>query len=84
MARRREPTPPAILDRVLQVVYGHWTSSSAPTATERRGYEIAAEAFAPALNALRAVDADLTALESEMEAAGAPWTPGRMPTWQPE
>jgi hypothetical protein len=25
---------------------------------------------------------DLAKLEKEMEAAGAPWTPGRLPEWQ--
>ena len=25
---------------------------------------------------------DLEGLEGEMDAAGAPWTPGRIPTWQ--
>ncbi len=81
--RRSEPTPPAIGDRVAQVVYGHWTSTSAPTTTHRRNHEIAAQAFAPVLEGLRAVETDLAALETEMEAAGAPWTPGRLPTWQP-
>jgi photosystem II stability/assembly factor-like uncharacterized protein len=84
IAARAEPTPPSILDRISDVVGGHWTSTSAPTATHRRSYEIAAEAFAPVLESLRSLESDLSALEAEMEAAGAPWTPGRVPTWQPE
>jgi photosystem II stability/assembly factor-like uncharacterized protein len=84
IASRSEPTPPAITDRVNQVVFGHWTATSAPTATHRRNYEIAAEAFAPVLAGLHGVEADLAALEAEMEAAGAPWTPGRLPRWEPE
>ena len=41
--------------------------------------------FAPVLAGLRdLVEQTLEPLEAEMEAAGAPWTPGRMPTWQPE
>jgi hypothetical protein len=28
------------------------------------------------------VEVDLTKLEKDMEAAGAPWTPGRVPEWQ--
>jgi hypothetical protein len=27
------------------------------------------------------VDTDLAKLEKDMEAAGAPWTPGRVPEW---
>jgi hypothetical protein len=27
------------------------------------------------------VEVDLATLEKDMEAAGAPWTPGRVPLW---
>jgi hypothetical protein len=27
---------------------------------------------------------DLRRLEADADAAGAPWTPGRLPTWKPE
>ncbi len=85
VSRRFEPTPPSISARIGRAVGGSWTSSSAPTATHRRAYDIAAEAFEPVLGALRAlVEEDLGELEAEMEAAGAPWTPGRIPAWQPE
>ncbi len=85
VSSRSEPTPPSITGRVERAVSQGWTSSSAPTATQKRGYEIAAEAFAPVLAGLRdLIEKDLGALELEMEAAGAPWTPGRIPSWQPE
>ena len=61
-----------------------WSSTSAPTQTSRDDYTIAAEEFAPVLEKLRQADKDLASLESRMEAAGAPWTPGRVPTWRPE
>ncbi|MDX1500860.1 MAG: glycosyl hydrolase, partial [Thermoanaerobaculia bacterium] len=79
VANRSEPTSPAIRSRVGRVVGALLTTSSAPTATQRRGYEIAREQFAPVAEGLRSVEADLAALEAEMEAAGAPWTPGRIP-----
>ena len=55
-------------------------------ATRRaRPSEIAAEAFGSLLARLRElVETDLAALEAEMEAGGAPWTPGRLPVWQAE
>ena len=85
LSSRNEPTPPSILQRIGRAIRRAWTSSSAPTATQRRGYEIAAETFDPVLTDLRTlVEQDLEALEQEMEAAGAPWTPGRMPTWEAE
>ncbi len=83
LARRHEPTPPAIADRVGQIIYGHWSSTSAPTNTHRQLYDLAAAEFTPVLAEVRQlITVDLTQLENEAEAAGAPWTPGRVPTWQ--
>ena len=67
------------------MVSGHWSSTSAPTATHRRNYAIAAEAFAELLPRFQElIEKDLVTLETNIEAAGAPWTPGRVPRWQPE
>jgi len=85
VARRNEPTPESILDRVNRVVGGHWSSSSGPTETHRRNYEIAAEAFGRFLPELtELIEVDLAGLENRMETIGAPWTPGRVPRWSPE
>jgi photosystem II stability/assembly factor-like uncharacterized protein len=84
-ASRNEPTPLAIADRVQRVVNGHWDVTSAPTTTQRDNYDIAAREFKPVLEKLRPlVLVDLVRLEAAAEAAGAPWTPGRVPEWQPE
>jgi hypothetical protein len=83
IARRREPTPPSIDDRVQRAL-GQWTSSSPPTATHQRNVEIASQGFAEVLAGLRSLSGDLRTLEAEMETAGAPWTPGRLPEWTPE
>ena len=85
VADRNEPTPPAIADRVQQIVLGHWSTTAAATATHRGNYDVAAAQFAPVLAQLRQLaTVDLKALEDAAEAAGAPWTPGRVPTWTPE
>lgn len=85
VARRSEPTPPSIVDRVQQVVNGHWYATTDATQTHRRNYEIAAGQFAPVLEKLRGlVLVDLKRVEDEAEKAGAPWTPGRVPEWKPE
>jgi photosystem II stability/assembly factor-like uncharacterized protein len=85
VSSRSEPVPPSITGRVGRAASRSWTSSSAPTATQERAYEIAAEAFAPVLDGLRElIEEDFAALEQEMEAAGAPWTPGRIPNWKSE
>ncbi len=80
-----EPTPPSIVDRVQQVVYGSWGATSAPTATHRRNFEIAGQEFADVLAKLRTlVETDLAGLESQVEDLGGPWTPGRgVPRWSP-
>ncbi|OGF59984.1 MAG: glycosyl hydrolase [Candidatus Fischerbacteria bacterium RBG_13_37_8] len=80
-----EPTPTSIVDRVQSVVYGYWTTTSAPTGTHRRAYEIAASEFAQLLEQMRTlIEKDLKNLEDKAEAAGAPYTPGRFPTWKQE
>ncbi|MCP3957961.1 MAG: glycosyl hydrolase [bacterium] len=80
---RAEPTLPSITQRVDRVVSGHWTSTSAPTATLSREYDIGAQAFGPLLDQLRElIGVELKAIEDEVEAAGGPWTPGRLPVWE--
>jgi hypothetical protein len=83
--KRWEPRPLSIAERVGNVADSLWYSTSAPTRTQLDGYRYASEAFAPALERLRGlVEQRLEPLESALEAAGAPWTPGRIPRWTPE
>jgi hypothetical protein len=85
VSRRNEPTSPSIAERVGSVVGGHWTSTSAPTETHRQAYAVAAGAFVDVLQRLQTlIETDLAGIEDRAEAAGAPWTPGRVPRWQPE
>jgi photosystem II stability/assembly factor-like uncharacterized protein len=77
---RAEPAPPSIASRIGTVV-GSWTSTSAPTRTQRDGYAWAEAAFSGVLGKLRVLIGELDQLEQEIEALGAPWTPGRLPQW---
>jgi hypothetical protein len=83
---RNEPVSPSIVQRINRVVEAHWSSTSAATTTHRRNYEIVAMEFTPVLERLRQlVEVDLADLERSLEAAEAPWTPGRsVPDWKPE
>ena len=82
---RYEPTPETTTERVRAIVGAQWSATVAPTGTSRKAYADAAEAFEKQLATLRTlVVTDLTALEGAMEKAGAPWTPGRVPTWVKE
>jgi hypothetical protein len=74
-------TPPSILDRVNRIVGSQWDTTGAPTGTNLQDYEWAAEAFASELARLTTFASDLESFESKLEAAGAPWTPGRLPEW---
>ena len=86
MSRRNEPAEDGILGRMQTAVFSMWRSSSAPTNTAIRQYEIAADQFEAVLGELRQfIEVDLKSLEEQLEALGAPWTPGRpIPNWTRE
>ena len=76
---------PSIRGRVNQIVETQWTSTSPITQTNRDAYRFAGDAFGPVLSDLRTlVETDLKGIEDRMEAAGAPYTPGRVPSWKME
>jgi hypothetical protein len=82
MAKRQEPVASSIHDRVNSVMEGERFSLAKPTQSHVDSYNIAAGEFAEQLGKLRTlVEVDLSKLEKDMEAAGAPWTPGRVPEW---
>jgi Arc/MetJ family transcription regulator len=82
IARRQEPVASSIQERVDSVLEGERFSLAKPTQSHIDSYNIAASEFGEQLAKLHAlVDVDLNKLEKDMEAAGAPWTPGRVPEW---
>lgn len=80
---RSEPTPVTIMGRIQRVIGSLWSSTTAPTATHRRSLAIASEQLGVFLPKLRALADQQKRLEDQAEAAGAPWTPGRIPAWRP-
>jgi len=77
--QRSEPTPPSLLERVSNAVSG-LSSTQPPTQTYRESLKLAEEQFAPLATRLRQViEVDLAGIEKQMNALGAPWTPGRLP-----
>ncbi len=76
--RLNEPSTPSVQGRIGQVAGGHWGTRQAPTQTQRTSLDIAREALEQTTADLHALlTGDLARLERDMEAAGAPWTPGR-------
>lgn len=81
IAARNENVRASINDRVQDIMEGQRFSIVKPTGTQLKHYQVATEEFSDVLAKLHQLDTDLTSLEKQMEAAGAPWTPGRVPEW---
>ncbi len=80
LRRRSEPAEPSLMDRVSVQL-----STTCPiTETAKRGYEIAAAAYGKLGEDLRTlIEVEMKELGDELEAAGAPWSPGRgVPVWK--
>jgi hypothetical protein len=77
---RNENAPASINDRVTNIMSGERFAIQRPTQTHLDAYMVAAQDFTQQLARLHTlVEVDLKNLEKAMEAAGAPWTPGRVP-----
>lgn len=74
-----DPGPVSIKRRLNVAIGGNTNSLHGPTATHRMSAEIAEKQFGALKGELqRLVAVDLKNLETKAEAAGAPWTPGRL------
>ena len=84
VARQRNMnSAPSINERVGYVVGAQRMSTARPTQTQITQYNAAAQDFDGVLSQLRSlIEVDLVKLEKQLEAAGAPWTPGRIPEWR--
>jgi len=82
LRRRNENTPLSIAERVEYIVDSQSLALARPTATQREAYRIAGSELTRELGKLRQlIDVDLREVEKALNAAGAPWTPGRLPEW---
>jgi hypothetical protein len=83
LAARQEAGPPSISARANTVAAATRLANAKPTQTQIGQYNIAAQEFDAVLKQLRQlIEVDVAKIEKAMEAAGAPWTPGRVPVWQ--
>jgi photosystem II stability/assembly factor-like uncharacterized protein len=83
LQKRNESVPTSINERVSAILEGERFALTKPTQTHLDDYGIAAAEFAEQLSKLHVlVEVDLAKLEKDMETAGAPWTPGRVPEWR--
>jgi photosystem II stability/assembly factor-like uncharacterized protein len=80
--RRQESVPPSLTDR-LTSISGAWSGTLGDvTDTHKRQYQIVAGEFGAILERLRTLlNVDVRRVEDAAEAAGIPWTSGRLPAW---
>lgn len=81
-ARREFETPPSVNDRIGNIEGGVWNSTAKISATFRNDYAIASKSLRTIVDSMKKLDADITALEKELELNNAPYTPGRWPEWK--
>jgi len=84
VGRRREATPTSLTQRLSRATSGWSGLLHEVTGLQREQYDIVATEFAGILARLRPlIEVQLKSIEDAAEAAGAPWTSGRIPTWRP-
>ncbi|HME08662.1 MAG TPA: hypothetical protein VKG25_16520 [Bryobacteraceae bacterium] len=82
LQRRQENQRDSISDRIQTIVFETRLTTEPPTQTQQDSYSIAAGELSELVGKLRTlVNTDLPALEKQMDAAGVPHTPGRVPEW---
>jgi photosystem II stability/assembly factor-like uncharacterized protein len=80
MRQRNEPTPESISQRVGAASAPIRGTTGRPTKTAMENYQLAADELAAEIPKLRRLmETDIRALEKQLDAAGAPPTPGRLP-----
>jgi len=72
-------SPSSIQTRVNSAVAGGRGLSGAPTGTQQTNYTVALEELNGEVAKLRTLEQELKKFESQLEAAGVPYTPGRWP-----
>jgi photosystem II stability/assembly factor-like uncharacterized protein len=78
-----EGTPASISERIQAAASATRGTTSHPTKTAMEQYQIGSDELAVQLPKLKKlIDTDIRNLERQLDAAGAPPTPGRLPDWK--
>lgn len=75
-------SPTSVKGRVDLITGALWNTTAAPTNTFIKSYEVAANSFEGISQDLSSIELSINQVESELENAGAPYTPGRFPEWR--
>lgn len=77
------PAQVPLNERLSSLIIPSYGSTSAITQTQKDVYAIIFEEFPPVQEQVRRINgSDMPAVEAELNAIGAPWTPGRVPEWK--
>lgn len=83
LSKRNDNQPPSIVGRLMNMMWGQWSSTSTPSEMNKTEYDRIVQQFKPLLSELKnLIEVDVKKLESQLESIGAPWTPGRLPEWE--
>jgi hypothetical protein len=82
LTRREFEAPTSISSRINTMMSGLISTTTAPTSTFMRSYDVAAAQFKPVLADIKSVGEAVKALENKLEQLNAPYTPGRVPDWK--
>jgi hypothetical protein len=73
------PTRLPVWSRLSTIIYNQFGTTSEPGQSQLQGAQIVRDELVPLLVTLKAIAReDIPALEKELDAARAPWTPGRL------
>ncbi len=73
------PTHMPLWSRLSTIIYNQFSTTADPGKSQRQGLEIVREELAPLLLRIKKIARDdLPKLEKDLDAAKAPWTPGRL------
>jgi len=79
-----EGTPASIAEHAEAAADGLGDTTQHPTKTALEQYQIGSEELAAEIPKLKKlIEVDIKAIEAQLDAAGAPPTPGRLPDWKP-
>jgi photosystem II stability/assembly factor-like uncharacterized protein len=82
LARREFETTPSVNSRIMGIQYSVWGATSAPSESNRKSLDIASKMMSGIVSELKTVGADVQKIETALDAAGAPYTPGRAIEWK--
>lgn len=79
LSKREFETAPSVNDRIGNMESGLWNTTTAPTGTYLKSYDIAEKQLKAVVAELKSIAGDISAIEKQMDVLKAPWTPGRSP-----